>query len=484
MKRSIPIAVLALALVAVIAFTQERPAPTEPPPPASRQYAPPWYVFNADLPHDMVTHDVGAIGFQPFVDIMAWDAFIALNWPVPQTLTQRGVPDRQNVVGGFLTRGEGGSSSMPAGPVVWETFKDSEDIYLNPPVKPSSFDAPESIPPACQNLTLQNAASRNRTFTMTAKASDVLRDFKQAFTLFPLNDQNGNKVWYEVKVNRSYYDYVVNNGFYDSRNQSGKTISFPPSGNTTRNEPVVKVKAAWKILGLLGSRQPDDRSRFYTTTALVYDPDTNQCTENLVGLVGLHVVMKTAQLPQWMWATFEHVDNAPDQQGGPVPGRKYNFFSSSCAGCPLNAPPTQRNPDFPTQVVRLIPVSDTAPNEAYQSALQSLRKDNVFQYYMLVDAQWGAITKPGVPNQPAYLANTTLETYLQGAVDDPTKPHGCINCHGKFAQQKDLDFQLFKAYPKSAAKARRAAHPVQDTTASGTPSVIRGSPAVPTSLRP
>ena len=52
----------------------------------------------------------------------------------------------------------------------------------------------------------------------------------------------------------------------------------------------------------------------------------------LVGLVGLHVVQKTKQLPQWMWATFEHVDNAPDSALGPVADIQYNFFDAECSG--------------------------------------------------------------------------------------------------------------------------------------------------------
>jgi len=73
--------------------------------------------------------------------------------------------------------------------------------------------------------------------------------------------------------------------------------------------------------------------------------------------------------------------------------------------------------------------------------------NNVWQNYMLVDSQWsGNRSQIGVPSQPKYLANTTLETYLQGAVDDPVAPNGCINCHAKYAKEKDLDFQLFKAY--------------------------------------
>lgn len=434
--------------------TPEAP-PAEPDAPQAvigRQLTPPNYVFSADAPHDIVTMDLGAIGTQPFVDNLGWFTFIALDWPVPDPIVERGVPDRQNTVGGLKTSGGdgGGPKVSPTGPTVWETFKDSDDIFLNPPVKPSSFDTPESIPPACQTLALAEPGAARRTLTQSAKISDVLSDFKQAFTDEPLVDQNGQYVWYEIKVNRAYYDYVVDNGFYDSRNQVGKTIFFPESSDTTRQQPAIKVKAAWKVMGGAGSKQPDDQSRFYTTDALIYNPDTGVCTKETVGLVGLHVVQKTAQLPQWMWATFEQVDNAPDQTTGPVSGKKYNFFSADCAGCPLNTPPSKTNPTFPTQVVRVTPVSSDAPNATFQQALASLRADNVWQYYQLVNAQWAATRDHiGVPSQPAFLANTTQETYLQ----QPVEPNGCINCHGKFAGDKDLDFQLFKAYPHGKALA-------------------------------
>src|SRR5262245_9431271 len=65
-----------------------------------RRMLPPCYVFSPDIPADIVTQDVGAIGFQPFVDILAWDTFIALNWPAPIPIVERGVPDRQNLIGG------------------------------------------------------------------------------------------------------------------------------------------------------------------------------------------------------------------------------------------------------------------------------------------------------------------------------------------------------------------------------------------------
>lgn len=149
-----------------------------------------------------------------------------------------------------------------------------------------------------------------------------------------------------------------------------------------------------------------------------------------------------------MWATFEQVDNAP-QQGQTVPaGTKYNFFNPNCTDCKINQPPADKS-NVPTQVMRVIPLNDDASQKTtiYQAALKTLRADNVWQYYRLVDAQWSLAGQPiGQPSQPRFLANTTLETYLQA----PQQPNGCINCHGKFAGNKDLDFQLSNAYPRSS----------------------------------
>jgi|SRR5688572_1679566 len=411
-----------------------------------RQYTPPNYVFSPNVPKDMVTHDVGAIGIQPFADILAWDTFIAVNWPVPSPIVERGVPDPQNVIGGFFTKGgEGGKPKIsPTGPTVWETYKDTNDIYLSSGTRPTSFDTPESVPAACQPLAGANSLAAKRTLILTSKFGEIVSSDRQADTN-RLVDQNQMNVWYEVKLNRVYYDYVVSNGFYNSNNQKGKTIVFPSSSNNSSRNATIKVKAAWKVMGLLGSKQPDDPTKFYTTEALVLDPDSGKCSKQLLGLVGLHIVMKTAQLPQWLWATFEHVDNAPDKATGPVTGKQYNFFNLNCPSCPINQPPAEGDMT-PTQVMRLVPLNSTATstNGIYQTALATLRTDNVWKNYELIDAQWGASATPiGVPNQPKFLANITMETYLQSEQE----PHGCINCHG-FAAKTDLDFQLTHAYPQ------------------------------------
>lgn len=427
--------------------------------PMGRQLSPPWYNFAPAIEPDVVTQDLGAIGEQPFVDIHAWNLFVAVNWPAGSGA--RGVPNRANVIGGVPKSPEGGGE-QPNGPTVWETYKDTDDIYLNPPVRPAPFDAPEIIPRACLLQAKADPIAARRTLTMKAKASDVLRDFRQAGSLQPLVDQNGALVWYEVKVNRVYYDFVVDHGYYDSRRQPAQ-ITFPSAGNATRGEGTVEVKAAWKVLGGPNSKQPDDPSRFYTTTALVYDADTNTCTRQPVGLVGLHIKHKTDTFKQWIWATFEHVDNAPTQGQAITPGARFSFNNPSCTTCPVNQPPP--NLTTPVQVVRVTPIDNDAStqNALFRKALAGLRQGNVWQHYELVSAQWrltddgsrraGAPSpspSPTPPPTPPFLANTTLETYLQGPSGPTGPPHGCLNCH-TFASQKDFDFQLFKAYPQSKA---------------------------------
>lgn len=247
----------------------------------------------------------GAIGFDPFVQDFAWTTFVALNWPASERF--HGVPNRKNLIGGVPGGGEGTGKKpgTPYGPTVWETFKDTTDIDLNPPVPPSPFNTPEIVPQPCQKLAEPNEAGGVRTMVMTSKTSDVLRDTRQAFTHAPLVDQNGNLVWYEVKVNEVYYDYVVSNKYYDSRYQPKSGIEFPAGANDGPGVGAIRVKAAWMEVP-----NKADESRFYMTTALTFDEKSGKCESKRMGLVGLHVVQKTKTFPRWVWATFKHVGNA------------------------------------------------------------------------------------------------------------------------------------------------------------------------------
>ncbi len=445
---------VSLIILGVASIGVSQSPPPDPTAPTGRQFTPPWFIANSDVQPDFVFQQTGAIGFDPFVNDFGWSTFIALNWPASSRFN--GVPDRQNIIGGTPGKGgEGGGKSKPAGPVVWETFKDTADIYLNPPTVPTPFNSSESIPPACQQIALGNVEASQRTLTMISKTSDVLRDTKQAFTHAPLIDLNSNLVWYEVKVNETYYDYVVSNKYYDSRYQPKSGIDYPAGAADAPGVGAIRVKAAWKIMGGKNSKFPDDPSRFYTTTALIYHPDTQQCSAQQVGLVGLHIVQKTETFPRYTWSTFEHVDNAPTQaeiDDGSAAKKKWNFYNPASNAKP-NQP--QKNPPYttPTQVVRVVPINGNPvpANASFRAAMKALRADNVWQNYVLVATQWGGPDFDSGPTQPKFLANTTMETYLQEPIDDPNSPHGCINCHSAFGASKDGDFQLFKAFPKARA---------------------------------
>src|SRR5205823_439786 len=100
-----------------------------------------------------------------------------------------------------------------------------------------------------------------------------------------------------------------------------------------------------------------------------------------VGLAGLHIIHKTGKGPQFIWATFEHINNAPSstdiQSQTLLPW--YIFYNNNCNAqsdyyhCYPNAQPpsaTPQNPYFPhnppdpysapMQVIRENPISNTS----------------------------------------------------------------------------------------------------------------------------
>jgi len=416
---------------------------------AVAQAAPPPFVPSPDLQHDVIAHDIGAIGLQVFFDEMSWTSFNALNWPA--AAGARGIPDRDNLVGGRPPSAEGGGG-MPNGPTVWETYKNTNDVFLNPPVAPPPWSTPDRVPSFCT--------------VKVAPGTKVMTIHNEAFSV-ELNDQKGKNVWYEVRINQREFDFIVQNQYYDSRKQP-PVITFPVGSNQTAEVGPVHVKAAWKELTPAEAAS----GRFYVNSALLVDPKLNPPCRFVqsMGLVGLHIVHKTASRPEWVWSTFEQIDNAPDV--GATPRQAYSFYNPVCANCKVNQPPA--TPTTPTQVERVTPVDSAAKgkNDAYQAYFASAstsKVKNVWQYYQLVNAQWPAepqsVATYGHP-VPTFLANTVLETYFQPPVKaDP--PHSCMDCHGEYTMTPsftqpfgttDFYFQLTKACP--AAQWCQSKHPV------------------------
>jgi hypothetical protein len=350
-------------------------------------------------------------------DFNSWLIFLALNSPA-----------------------SGGTIGADA-PTIWQNWAEVEDVFLPHGRPPQPWGTPPVRPAICPTGTALPI------LRMVGKTPDVLSTVIQPFNTGPLIDQNGQYVHYEIVINLPMFEYIVQNHLYSQEGQA----SFPgptefPQGSLSQGRTgtigAIVVKASWKVLDLSKEKGSD----FHSAKALIYiAPQENpkiqeKCYTATVGLVGLHIVHRTQGEPQWIWSTFEHVDNDPtlsDVNASKLKGH-YNFFNPKCAACVVNhQPPRPWNPDivpFPegytSQIVRLIDLTDEAKN--LNTSFQGILTGTVWQHYMLVSTQWPtdaqSKTDPnGVP-APTFLGNSTLETYIQGKV--PQSSSSCMVCHG------------------------------------------------------
>lgn len=412
---------------------------------------------------DMIA-DVPATKPDPFpaFDNFAWRAFVALAWPALTDAAHRGEPDRAKKLG-------------DPGPRVWETFKSRSEIFLaGPDGRPrapaawASYDGENPCGPDADNHAKTLAAFR------------PYADFNQATITpgkltGPLVAQNRTYTRFEVRFNEAEFDSIVAHKWYIRARlpNAEKPAHF--------NLGSIGVKAAWRVL--TDADTPAVRKRYYVVdNAQVLDvaksiaAGKNVCSRRDIALVGLHIVVKTQYRPQWIWSSFEHVDNVPPAGTGAArePDAKdahapYSYFDATKPAAPLGeAPPAvdashppKLDPD-PPQVTRRHPINaeTMAMNRAYW-ALPEIR-GTVWANYMLVATQWPTVPRPigphnngqffpgmGIdPDTPAEpyqkvddpkaindnLANTTMETFAQDA------PSSCMSCHHVVSNALGRDF--------------------------------------------
>jgi hypothetical protein len=427
---------------------------------------------------------------------LVWQDFLALNFPAATDGQGNPLPQPSSTLG--LDNGAG--SYIP----VWQTYTEAREMFLPHGAAPAPFASGHPLPPSCLSLNGQGAklllnrvskagdvhgltppAARGVQSMLThgkhlagdaelaaqlpaASSNDgVLDEYVQALRMGPVIDQNGNYLRFGLNFNKAMYDYIVNNKLYNvegqqafdtNPNHNGDPVQFPP-GIFGGDPGAIFVKSSWKILS-----GPDKTSRFFRVPAYIYDeaggpfgddPTVKEKCVATVGLLGFHVVHLTNSAPQWVWATFEHIDNAPwlaDFALG-TPKSPYSLFNASLCpaqggkpSCTYNALPAHPwNPQIPNQtpvqVVRVAPPGLYAEvaNAAYAQAITNAYGSTVWQNYFLVDVQFPTIVKvvdagtgKAVPNPaypdgaptPSFLANSTLETYVQGFGPGATTTNG------------------------------------------------------------
>ncbi|HYO16173.1 MAG TPA: hypothetical protein VE685_23490 [Thermoanaerobaculia bacterium] len=449
----------ALMAVATTVAGRQDPAPAQTAPAAPAIPPPPPPSFSGNIPLSVsipsgVTTPEQA---RPFFDTFSWQSFVALSWPAAPN-GPRGTPDQPNNPAVFLNAAAGGQ------PVVWGTYKEDFELFDQGNNRPTPWESTTVPVNPCGNTPMSPG---QKVFVRYTKGDDVAKIDNEAFS-YPLIDQQLNYAVFEVRFNQTQYDFIRGSDndpkswLYLVKNLAAREPLQMPASSPPSTQGALMVKASWKVL----TPGVDDASRFYAVDSLVYDPTakTQKCTAQKVGLVGFHIVQKLKDFPEWIWTTFEQVDNVP--AAGDSAGKRYSFNNGTndpqTIGGYANRPPTMapnlqpKDQRKPVQVTRLNPIPDStaALNKTWQQALNK----TVWQYYQLVFTQWP--TQPqsfktleagGIYPQDSGgafpvngVTNTVMETYFQSQSDAAgAGGNSCMSCHYQ-AGQADYSWTLLR----------------------------------------
>ena len=353
-----------------------------------------------------------------FFDFFAWQTFVGLVWPADSAY--RGTPNRTITPEDFSKYNSNDASNPNRVPVVWETFRTFDDAF---PVTAKNLNA---TPEPWDSIPYQ----RPFTLDLTSKGNSH-DNLNEAFSSV-LIDQNRQYVRYSLGLNKVMYEFIRENKWYlkenlpksptpatlpplvDPATQKPITISQPQTNTVikqTVNGNSIEIKSAWRIMILQDSIKPhqtwkiaDDLSRYFISKANITDAVTGKVKKNvLVGLVGLHVVVKTPQFVQGLWSSFEHVDNVkiPKESGirrasfhDSIPAVYEEGFSYNPGRKivkeelrkPVGVSRTYKIPETPVGTGIHLP--DGLSTVALNTAFQRLLTGTVWENYQLVITQW------------------------------------------------------------------------------------------------
>lgn len=266
-------------------------------------------------------------------------------------------------------------------------------------------------------------------------------------------DQRGNLVEYEIRMSPEGWGSNVFDIACKNKKPSPISLGYGQCrGQGPKGDPdeydhfgAVAVKLAWKVLTaeeIHGGRYLQRQARVHEACAA-----SAKTIERTVGLVGFHITQKTHHYGDWIWSTFEHVDNL-----SPAPGATTaSFHDPRCTSCVDNT--SQRlAPDgrCRTQITRVhqIPDDVRAINERFRALLA---EKSALQYYELIGVQYKRAsnsTMSSLELSEAVLRNSVIETYLVPRTGDNPVPDSCANipkagvssCLGCHKRGADLSF--------------------------------------------
>lgn len=230
-------------------------------------------------------------------DCYSWRLFVALNWPADPA-TKSADP----------TKDFGAD-----GPVVWETWRNVRNTDPETVFRLDGSDPGPWLTGAVDvDRNIENFDDEPIQQLMATSGMDIEVDPISA--QFRIN---------ETRMNKESYEFVRENELYHLEGQvalfnSGvEAISFPLAAK--------EIKAQWREI------EETDKPRYHWAEVTKLDGTTQ-----LYGMTALHITTK--DLPNWLWATFEHIDNkVPESDGGREGNEGWLLPSSDRFACP-NAP--------------------------------------------------------------------------------------------------------------------------------------------------
>lgn len=290
-------------------------------------------------------------------DCYAWQLFVSLNWPGDPT-TQAADPD---------------AALGDDGPAAWEFWRNARTGSYG-----EVFDIGGRDPGP---WLLQGAA------LIARNAADVDPEPLQQMAFFaglplPEIDEDFPIAANETRMNKATYEFVRNNGLYSLE---GLQAAFDPTSGVMHFPGNAKeIKARWREIS------GPDKARYHWATI------TTAGVQKTYGLTALHITTK--DLPNWFWATFEHIDNRESQVNGGIRGHEGWIDPSvdryTCPSAPIDC--------------------DAAP---------AMLAGTKWQNYVLRGTQVDFTDGRG---RPTVLANSVIERGFQ-------KTSSCITCHARAA---------------------------------------------------
>ncbi len=283
--------------------------------------------------------------------------------------------------------------------------------------------------------------------------------------------QNNSLVYYALQVNDvfAYLRTGQANGaiaatqFPTTPANLNAIVNFALAHNKSlpdANALAIELKSSW--IDATGLANPGD---YVTISARIPNYNTSSTTQWVpdgtskvvqLAMVGMHVVGSTAGHPEMLWATFEHVNNAPNAQYTyrdaanvvkTVPQNSVGtwLFSTSGAGTfnvqrmelsGSNIVALAGKTIGPSDILRVNPwgsnttsPTSTTPNtdiiSINNSVINQLAAGDVRRKYIMTGTTWtigGAAPTGGNEVGTNQMANATLETFFQ--------PSNCFSCHG------------------------------------------------------